>query len=163
MSLEKTNEGYAIAKITGIKMCEAYRKQFGRDYRSVMPTNLYGPNDNFHEVENSACNSWLIRRFHDSKLQKKKKEIVKIWGTGAPKREFLHVDDMAKGCIKMMNLDSQIFYRDEDLYSHVNLGSGSKDIEIRELANIISKVVGFKGQISFDISNLDGTLERFSM
>ena len=151
--LEKTNEGYAIAKITGIKMCEAYRKQFGRDYRSVMPTNLYGPNDNFHE-ENSHVIPGLIRRFHDSKIQKK--EIVKIWGTGEPKREFLHVDDMAKGCIKMMNLDSQIFYRDEDLYSHVNLGTG-KDIEIRELANIISKVVGFKGQISFDISKPDGT------
>ncbi len=151
--LEKTNEGYAIAKITGIKMCEAYRKQFGRDYRSVMPTNLYGPNDNFHE-ENSHVIPGLIRRFHDSKLQEK--DEVQIWGTGEPKREFLHVDDMARGCIKLMNIDSEVFYKDEDLFSHINLGTG-KDIEIKKLANIISKAVNFKGKISFDTSKPDGT------
>ena len=151
--LEKTNEGYAIAKITGIKMCEAFRKQFGRDYRSVMPTNLYGPNDNFHP-ENSHVIPGLIRRFHDSKIQEI--NCVEIWGTGEPKREFLHVDDMAKGCAKIMNIDPQKFYKNDDSFSHINIGTG-KDIEIKKLAHIISRIVGYEGRISFDSSKPDGT------
>ena len=151
--LEKTNEGYAIAKITGIKMCEAFRKQFGRDYRSVMPTNLYGPNDNFHP-ENSHVIPGLIRRFHDSKIQEI--NCVEIWGTGEPKREFLHVDDMAKGCAKIMNINPQKFYKNGDSFSHINIGTG-KDIEIKKLAHIISRIVGYEGRISFDSSKPDGT------
>lgn len=151
--LETTNEGYAIAKITGIKMCEAYRKQYGRDYRSVMPTNLYGPNDNFH-LDNSHVIPGLIRRFHDAKVQNK--SYVQIWGTGSPKREFLHVDDMSKGCVKLMNLKVEEFFQKDERVSHVNLGTG-KDIEIKDLAGIISQIIGFSGEISFDTSKPDGT------
>jgi GDP-L-fucose synthase len=151
--LEKTNESYALAKIAGIKMCEAFNKQYGRDYRSVMPTNLYGPNDNFHE-DNSHVIPGLIRRFYDSKMDGK--EEVKIWGTGKPKREFLHVDDMANGCIKIMNLDLDDILKHSHASSHINLGTG-KDIEIATLANLISEVVGFEGKVSFDTSKPDGT------
>jgi len=151
--LEKTNESYAIAKIAGIKTCEAFNKQHHRDYRSVMPTNLYGPNDNFH-LENSHVIPGLIRRFHDSKISQQ--EEVQIWGTGTPKREFLHVDDMAQGCIKIMNLELDRLNDSDDMSSHINLGTG-KDIEIKNLANLISKIVGFEGNIVFDSSKPDGT------
>ena len=151
--LEKTNESYAIAKIAGIKTCEAFNKQHHRDYRSVMPTNLYGPNDNFHS-ENSHVIPGLIRRFHDSKISQQ--EEVQIWGTGTPKREFLHVDDMAHGCIKIMNLELDRLNDSNDMSSHINLGTG-KDIEIKSLANLISKIVGFEGNIVFDRSKPDGT------
>ena len=151
--LEKTNESYAIAKIAGIKTCEAFNKQHHRDYRSVMPTNLYGPNDNFH-LENSHVIPGLIRRFHDSKISQQ--EEVQIWGTGTPKREFLHVDDMAHGCIKIMNLELDRLNDSNDMSSHINLGTG-KDIEIKSLANLISKIVGFEGNIVFDSSKPDGT------
>ncbi len=151
--LEKTNEAYAISKITGIKMCEAYNKQHGRDYRSVMPTNLYGPNDNFHK-ENSHVIPGLIRRFHDSKTLDE--NVVEIWGTGKPKREFLHVDDMAKGCLQIMNIPKEELDSYNFQSSHINLGTG-KDIEISSLAELISSIVGFEGKIEFDKSKPDGT------
>ena len=156
--LEPTNEPYAIAKIVGIKMCESYNRQYGNshriDYRCVMPTNLYGPGDNYHP-ENSHVVPGLIYRFHHAKLNNLEK--VEIWGTGTPKREFLYVDDMARACIFLMNLDKKIY--DEHTFpmsSHINVGSG-KDINIKDLANLIRDVIGFKGKIEFDKSKPDGT------
>ena len=153
-TLEATNEPYAIAKIAGIKLCESYNRQYGRDYRSVMPTNLYGPNDNFH-LHNSHVIPGLIRRFHEAK-QNKSKEVV-AWGTGKPMREFLYVDDMAAASIHVMQLENSIYQENTELMlSHINVGSGD-DCSIRELVETIAKVVGYGGAISFDTSKPDGT------
>jgi len=151
--LEPTNEPYAIAKIAGIKMCESYARQYGRDYRSIMPTNLYGPGDNFHP-ENSHVIPAMLRRFHEARLQQAT-EVV-IWGTGTPMREFLFVDDMAKASIHLMNLPLTR-YREitAPQMSHVNAGTGV-DCTIRELAETIRNVVGFEGSLHFDTSKPDG-------
>ncbi len=151
--LEPTNEPYAIAKIAGIKICESYNRQYGVDYRSVMPTNLYGQNDNFH-IENSHVIPALIRRFHEAKLSESK--LVSIWGSGRPMREFLHVDDMASGSIYVMNLPEDIYRSNiEPMLSHINIGTGV-DCTIKELAETIKRVVGFEGVIDFDSSKPDG-------
>ncbi|MCK8078698.1 GDP-L-fucose synthase [Vibrio sp. 1CM2L] len=152
--LEETNEPYAIAKIAGIKMCESYNRQYGRNYRSVMPTNLYGENDNFHP-ENSHVIPALIRRFHEAKLAEKTQVIA--WGTGKPMREFLHVDDMAAASIHVMNLDDDIYHENtQPMLSHINVGTGI-DCTIRELVETVAKVVGYQGDIVFDTSKPDGT------
>lgn len=143
--LEKTNEAYAIAKIAGLKLCEYYRKQYGLCYHSAMPTNLYGPGDNYHE-KNSHVLPALIRRFHEAKVSNA--ESVELWGTGTPLREFLHVDDLASACVHLLNLDNP-----PDL---VNLGSG-EEVSIRELAEIVAETVGFKGKIIRDETKPDGT------
>lgn len=152
-SLEPTNEPYAVAKIAGIKLCESYNREYGCDFRSVMPTNLYGPNDDFH-MENSHVIPGLIRRFHEAKVRGIDK--VAVWGTGQPRREFLHVDDMASACAHVMGLD-RVYYDEHTgpMLSHVNVGSGV-DCEIRELSKLISRVVGFKGKIVFDSTKPDG-------
>ena len=153
-SLEPTNEPYAIAKIAGIKLCESYNRQHRRDYRSVMPTNLYGPNDNFHK-DNSHVIPALLRRFHEATQRDDK--YVEVWGSGKPMREFLHVDDMAAASIHVMELDNEIWQENtEPMLSHVNVGTG-EDCTIRELSNAIAKVVGFRGDIIFDASKPDGT------
>jgi len=156
--LEATNEPYAIAKIAGIKLCESYNRQYGKshgiDYRSVMPTNLYGPGDNYHP-ENSHVIPGLIRRFHEAKANNT--PSVKIWGTGAPKREFLYVDDMAAASIHVMNLDADTYQAEtQPMLSHINVGCGT-DITIRELAETICKVIGYQGNIDFDSTKPDGT------
>ena len=152
--LEPTNEPYAIAKIAGIKLCESYNRQYGRDYRSVMPTNLYGPNDNYHP-ENSHVIPALIRRFHEA--VKTGAEEVVIWGSGNPMREFLHVDDMAAASVYVMELDEQVYRANtQAMLSHINVGSGV-DCTIRELAETIAKVTGFRGRLSFDTTKPDGT------
>lgn len=152
--LEATNEPYAIAKIAGIKLCESYNRQFGRDYRSVMPTNLYGPHDNFHP-ENSHVIPALLRRFHEA-VKNGLDEVV-IWGSGTPMREFLHVDDMAAASIYVMELDDTTFKANtQPMLSHINVGTGI-DCTIRELAETVTKVTGFKGKLSFDASKPDGT------
>ncbi|SHE49734.1 GDP-L-fucose synthase [Microbulbifer donghaiensis] len=152
--LEPTNEPYAIAKIAGIKLCESYSRQYGRDYRSVMPTNLYGPNDNFHP-ENSHVVPALIRRFHEAKACGASE--VDVWGSGRPMREFLHVDDMADACIHVAGLARSIYESEtQPLMSHINVGSGV-DCTIRELAESIARVVGFTGRLVFDDSKPDGT------
>jgi len=150
--LEKTNEPYAIAKIAGIKTCESYNRQYGRDYRSIMPTNLYGPNDNFHP-ENSHVIPGLIYRFHNAFINKSKE--VTIWGSGNPKREFLHVNDMARASRHIMNADLSSL-RNNANFSHINVGYGC-DVTIKELAELISKEVGYDGKIKYDISKPDGT------
>ncbi len=149
--LEKTNEPYAIAKIAGIKLCESANRQFGLDYRCVMPTNLYGPGDNFN-LENSHVIPALLRKFHEAKIKSQK--YVEIWGSGKPFREFLHVEDMANASIHVMDLDKKEI--DEKNYSHINIGTGN-DISIYDLSNLISKIVGFKGELKFDSSRPDGT------
>ena len=152
--LEPTNEPYAIAKIAGIKMCESYNRQYATDFRSVMPTNLYGQNDNFHPA-NSHVLPALLRRFHEAK-QNDTPEVV-VWGSGAPKREFLHVDDMAAACVHVMTLDKATWQQAViPMCSHINVGYGS-DISIKELALLIAKTVGYQGQIIFDDSKPDGT------
>lgn len=152
--LESTNEPYAIAKIAGIKLCESYNRQYGVDYRSVMPTNLYGPGDNFH-IENSHVVPALIRRFHQAK-QERHPEVV-VWGSGTPMREFLHVTDMAEACVFLMNLSEEKYKKNvEEMVSHINIGSGL-DHSIAELAKTISSVVGYSGDIVFDDSKPDGT------
>lgn len=152
-TLEPTNEPYAIAKIAGIKMCESYNRQFGRNYRSVMPTNLYGENDNFHP-ENSHVIPALLRRFHEAKLNGDSKVVA--WGSGKPMREFLHVDDMAAASIYVMNLDQDTYNANtQPMLSHINVGTGV-DCTIRELVETVAKVVGFKGYIEFDSSKPDG-------
>jgi GDP-L-fucose synthase len=152
--LEPTNEPYAIAKIAGIKLCESYNRQHGRDYRSVMPTNLYGPGDNFHP-ENSHVIPALMRRFHEAK-QRDDAEVV-IWGSGKPMREFLHVDDMAAASVHVMNLPNTRWQaHTQPTMSHINVGTGV-DCTIRELAETMARVVGFAGQLSFDSSKPDGT------
>ena len=152
--LEPTNEPYAIAKIAGIKMCESYNRQYGRDYRSVMPTNLYGTGDNYHP-ENSHVVPALIRRFHEAK-ENNLKEVV-VWGSGTPRREFLNVNDMADASLFVHNLD-QVTYKEntQTMLSHVNVGTGV-DVTIKELAQTVRSVVGFEGDIVFDQSKPDGT------
>jgi GDP-L-fucose synthase len=156
--LEPTNEPYAVAKIAGIKMCESYNRQYGRDYRSVMPTNLYGPGDNYHP-ENSHVIPALIRRFHDAKVNNNA-EVV-IWGTGTPKREFLYVDDMASASVFVMNLPL-VTYRThtQPMQSHINVGFGS-DITIYELAHSVGKAVGYGGKITFDATKPDGAPRKW--
>ena len=155
--LEATNEPYAIAKIAGIKLCESYSRQHGRDYRSVMPTNLYGPNDNFH-AENSHVIPALIRRFHNA-VQQNDKEIV-IWGSGNVMREFMHVDDMAAASVFIRELPLEIYkLHTETTLSHINVGTGV-DCTIRELAESIAKVSGFEGDLIFDTSKPDGTARK---
>ncbi|GIA94035.1 GDP-L-fucose synthetase [Vibrio cholerae] len=153
-TLEATNEPYAIAKIAGIKLCESYNRQYGRDYRSVMPTNLYGENDNFHP-ENSHVIPALMRRFHEAKLRGDAEVVV--WGTGTPMREFLYVDDMAAASVHVMELDSETYQANTaPLLSHINVGTGV-DCTIREMAETMAKVVGFEGKVIFDTTKPDGT------
>ena len=153
-TLEATNEPYAIAKIAGIKLCESYNRQYGRDYRSVMPTNLYGPGDNFHP-ENSHVIPALVRRFHEA-VKAGAPEVV-IWGSGTPMREFLHVDDMAAASVHVMDLPDEVYRaHTQPMLSHINVGTGV-DCTIRELAETVAKVTGFQGRLGFDASKPDGT------
>jgi GDP-L-fucose synthase len=180
-TLEPTNEPYAIAKIAGIKLCESYNRQYGTDYRSVMPTNLYGIGDNYHP-ENSHVIPALIRRFHEAKLAMESNSVlssqfpvpsshsalstqhsalnahsVSIWGTGTPRREFLNVDDMAAASVHVMNLDKAVYdEHTQPMLSHINVGIG-EDVTIKELAETIAEVTGFDGSIEFDTSKPDGT------
>ncbi len=152
--LESTNEPYALAKIAGIKLCESYNRQYGTDYRSVMPTNLYGPGDNFHP-ENSHVLPGLMRRIHEAK--RASADEVVIWGTGTPMREFLHVEDMADACLHVMDLDAGTWSAAVDpMCSHLNVGTG-QDVTIRELAETLAEVIGFQGALRFDPSKPDGT------
>ena len=155
--LESTNEPYAIAKIAGIKICESYNRQHGTDYRSVMPTNLYGPGDNFHP-QNSHVLPALIRRFHEAAAAGQA-EVV-IWGTGTPRREFLHVDDMAEASLFVLDLPKPDYDANTlSMLSHINVGSGA-DVSILELAQIVAKVTGFTGRITPDPSKPDGTMRK---
>jgi GDP-L-fucose synthase len=159
--LEPTNEPYAIAKIAGIKLCESYNRQYGNshgtDYRSVMPTNLYGPGDNYHP-EHSHVVPALIRRFHEAKVNNSPSTV--IWGTGTPRREFLHVDDLAKACIHVMSLPKEVVaLHTNPMQSHINVGYGS-DISIGELAATIARVIGYSGDILYDTSKPDGTPQK---
>jgi len=156
-TLEPTNEPYAVAKIAGIKMCESYNRQHGVDYRSVMPTNLYGPGDNYHP-ENSHVVPALIRRFHEAKASGA--PVVTIWGTGTPMREFLHVDDMAAASVHVMDLDKATYdQHTQPMLSHINVGFG-EDLTIADLAHTIAQVVGYAGEIEFDASKPDGTMRK---
>ena len=154
-TLEPTNEPYAIAKIVGMKMCESYNRQYGVDYRCMMPTNLFGENDNFHP-KNSHVIPAMTRRFHEAKLTGSGKVVV--WGTGKPMREFLYVDDMAEACIHVMNIPHKDFGAavPNMMCSHINVGTG-RDVTIAELATTMARVVGFEGNIEFDKSKPDGT------
>jgi len=153
-TLEATNEPYAIAKIAAIKLCESFNRQHGTDFRSVMPTNLYGPGDNFN-LEKSHVVPALIRKFHHAKLTGER--VVTVWGSGTPRREFLHVDDMAEATLYVMQLDAAEYRGHTDpMLSHVNVGTGN-DLTIRELAELIGEIVGFDGEIEFDSSRPDGT------
>lgn len=155
--LEPTNEPYAIAKIAGIKMCESYNIQYGTDYRSVMPTNLYGIGDNYHP-ENSHVIPTLIRRFHEAKINGD--SSVTVWGTGNVRREFLFADDLADACVFLMNMPRDEFWSKVDMYcSHVNVGYG-EDVTIRELAGLIKQVVGFEGELEFDYTKPDGAPQK---
>ncbi|MFV0333961.1 MAG: GDP-L-fucose synthase family protein [Tropicimonas sp.] len=152
--LEPTNEPYAIAKIAGIKLCESYNRQHGTDYRSVMPTNLYGPGDNFHP-ENSHVLPALMRRFHEA--ARRGDDRVVVWGSGRPMREFLHVDDMAAASLFVLDLPAETYRREtEPMLSHINVGSGS-DVTIRELAGLLAEATGFRGALVFDATKPDGT------
>ncbi len=156
--LEPTNEPYAVAKIAGIKLCESYNRQYARDYRSVMPTNLYGPGDNYHP-ENSHVIPALIRRFHEAKVDAATQVV--IWGTGTPRREFLYVDDMAFASVFVMQLPPTTYLAHTlPMQSHVNVGFGS-DITIRELAHAVGVAVGFEGQIKFDATQPDGAPRKW--
>jgi len=151
--LEPTNEPYALAKIAGIKLCESYNRQYGTDFRSVMPTNLYGVNDNFHP-ENSHVIPALMRRFHEAKVNGDIEVVV--WGTGNAKREFLYVDDMAQASLFVLELDEQTYQANtKPMLSHINVGTG-KDVTIREMAETMKQVVGFKGKLTLDTSKPDG-------
>ena len=153
-TLEPTNEPYAVAKIAGIKLCESYNRQYGRDYRSVMPTNLYGPGDNFHP-ENSHVLPALIRRFHEA--AQAESDSVTIWGSGTPRREFLHVDDMAAASLFVLDLEKDAYDANtQQMLSHINVGCG-EDISILELAQMIARITGFEGRIETDPSKPDGT------
>ncbi len=153
-TLEPTNEPYAIAKIAGIKLCESYNRQYGRDYRSVMPTNLYGPNDNFHP-SNSHVIPALLRRFHEATVSNAPDVVV--WGSGTPMREFLHVDDMAAASIHVMELAKEVWEENtEPMLSHINVGTGV-DCTIRELAQTLAQVTGYRGRVVFDATKPDGT------
>lgn len=155
--LEPTNEPYAIAKIAGIKMCESYNRQYGTDFRSVMPTNLYGQGDNFHS-SNSHVLPALLRRFHEAKINNISE--VTVWGSGTPQREFLHVDDMAAACLYVMSLDKALLEQVVNpMSSQINVGYGS-DISIKELALLIAKILGYQGDIIFDDSKPDGTARK---
>ena len=155
--LEPTNEPYAIAKIAGIKLCESYNRQHGTDYRSVMPTNLYGPGDNFHP-ENSHVLPALIRRFHEA--AEAGREEVTIWGTGRPRREFLHVDDMAEASLFVLDLDRDRYDANtQPMLSHINVGTG-EDIAILDLAKMVARVTGFDGRITTDPTKPDGTMRK---
>ena len=157
--LEPTNEPYALAKIAGIKLCESFNRQHGTDYRSVMPTNLYGINDNFHS-ENSHVIPSLIRRFHEAKINNLSEVIV--WGTGRAMRDFLYVDDMANACIFILELDKSIYHtKTKPMISHINIGTG-REISIREVAEKIKKIVGYNGKIIFDESRPDGVLKKLT-
>ncbi len=152
--LEETNEPYALAKITGIKMCESYNKQYGTDYRCVMPTNLYGPEDNFH-LKNSHVIPALIKKFHDAKHNSASE--VKVWGTGKAKREFLHVDDLAEACMHIMKMRKSEYQAIYDQgYSHVNIGTGI-DITIKDLSMLLKKIIKFEGDVNFDAEMPEGT------
>lgn len=156
-TLEPTNEPYAIAKIAGIKLCESYNRQHGTDYRSVMPTNLYGPGDNFHP-ENSHVLPALIRRFHEA-VQDGSDEVV-MWGTGKPMREFLHVDDMAEASLFVLDLDKTSYSANtQPMLSHINVGSGT-DVSIGDLGRMVARVTGFEGRITNDTSKPDGTMRK---
>lgn len=156
-NLEATNEPYAIAKIAGIKLCESYNREYNTDYRSVMPTNLYGPGDNFHP-DNSHVLPALIRRFHEAVRDGANE--VKIWGSGAPRREFLHVDDMAEASLFVFGLDQDTYAKNtQPMLSHINVGYGS-DISIADLARVVGDITGFSGKISFDSSKPDGTMRK---
>lgn len=156
-TLEATNEPYAVAKIAGIKLCESYNRQYGRDYRSVMPTNLYGPGDNFH-AENAHVLPALLRRFHEA-VRDGTPEVV-IWGSGKPRREFLHVDDMAAACVHVMELDRAVYAEhSRPMMSHINVGTGV-DCSIHELAEMIAYVTGYEGRIVCDSSKPDGTMRK---
>jgi GDP-L-fucose synthase len=155
--LEPTNEPYAVAKIAGIKLCESYNRQYGSDFRSVMPTNLYGINDNFHP-ENSHVIPALIRRFHEAKLNNDTEVVV--WGSGTPMREFLYADDMAEASLFVLKLDKETYQTNtKPMLSHINVGTG-KDITIREMAETIKRVVGFEGELKFDNSKPDGSKRK---
>ncbi len=155
--LESTNEPYAVAKIAGIKLCESYNRQYGTDYRSIMPTNLYGPNDNFHP-KNSHVIPALIRKFHEAKV--KNKPFVEVWGSGKPMREFLHVDDMAGASIHIMDIDKKILESEVGpMLSHINIGTGI-DITIKNVAEIVKDVVGYNGKIKFNTEMPDGTKRK---
>ena len=156
--LESTNEPYAIAKIAGIKLCESFNRQYGRDYRSVMPTNLYGENDNFHP-QNSHVIPAMMLRFHEA-VQQGAKEVV-VWGSGKPMREFLHVDDMAAACVHVMGLPRNEFLAvvPDPMCSHINVGTG-KEVTIAQLAGLMAKTVGFEGDLVFDASKPDGTMRK---
>lgn len=155
--LEPTNEPYAIAKIAGIKLCESYNRQHGTDYRSVMPTNLYGPGDNFHPT-NSHVLPALIRRF-DAAVKDGLEEVV-IWGTGTPMREFLHVDDMAEASLFVLDLPKEVYEANtQPMLSHINVGSGS-DVSIAGLAGMVAETTGFRGRIAFDTTKPDGTMRK---
>ena len=156
-ALEPTNEPYAVAKIAGIKLCESYNRQHAVDYRSIMPTNLYGPGDNFHP-DNSHVMPALIRRFHEA-VQNGLDEVV-IWGSGTPRREFLHVDDMAAASLFVLNLSKDVYSENtEPMLSHINVGTGT-DVSILELAQLVAKVTGYSGKISTDPSKPDGTMRK---
>jgi GDP-L-fucose synthase len=153
-TLEPTNEPYAIAKIAGIKLCESFNRQYGVDYRSVMPTNLYGPGDNYHS-ENSHVIPALIRKFHEAKVLNKSDVI--IWGTGTPRREFLYVDDMAAASVHVMSLDKSVYDQyTSPMQSHINVGFGD-DVTIANLARVVGETVGYSGETKFDTSKPDGT------
>lgn len=155
--LEPTNEPYAVAKIAGIKLCESYNRQYGTDYRSVMPTNLYGPGDNF-DSENSHVLPGLIRRFHEA-VQSGANEVI-IWGTGTPRREFLYVEDMADASLFLFDLDSATYQENtRSMLSHINIGYG-EDVTIAELAQLIAEVTGFTGKLVFDSTKPDGTMRK---
>jgi GDP-L-fucose synthase len=155
--LEPTNEPYAIAKIAGIKLCESYNRQYNRDYRSVMPTNLYGPGDSYH-LENSHVVPALIRKFHEAQNSNAPK--VTIWGSGKPKREFLYVDDMATACVYVMNIDKATYQQHtKPMLSHINVGTG-QELTIRKLAEIIAGITSYKGKIIFDSTRPDGSKRK---
>ena len=155
--LEPTNEPYAVAKIAGIKLCESYNRQYGRDYRSVMPTNLYGPGDNYHP-EHSHVIPALIRRFHEAKVASH--PVVTIWGTGTPRREFLYVDDMARASVHVMNLDPSLYAAEtQPQLGHINVGYGT-DISVADLAGTIARITSFTGGIVFDATKPDGAPQK---
>ncbi|NTW53991.1 MAG: GDP-L-fucose synthase [Chlorobaculum sp.] len=152
-TLEPTNEPYAIAKIAGIKLCESFNRQHGTDFRSVMPTNLYGPGDNYHP-ENSHVIPALIRRFHEAKQNRE--ESVIVWGSGKPRREFLFVDDLASACLHVMQLDKAVYDANTlPMQSHINVGFGD-DLSIRDVAELVARITGYRGNIIYDVSKPDG-------
>ncbi len=156
-SLEPTNSAYAVSKIAGIKMCEAYRNQFNKDFRSVMPTNIYGKNDNFDNLDSHVLPA-LINKIHQAKIENR--DFVEVWGTGKPKRDFMYSDDLARACVKIMNISKMKYNKlCHKNYNFINIGSG-KEISIRDLANKICKVIGYDGKLKFNTSMKDGTYRK---